>query len=138
MSSSYIAFASARIFSLIWSKRSASGQQVRKKPLHAVDGPEEIHRRGARSGQTGADPLELGRKLRRCGGLRAQDAEGDAVSGRNADGRRAAHDHGDNHVGNLLVGGGEHIALLEGELRLIDETDAFRGPCKCRNHETPV
>ena len=51
-----------------------------------------------------------------------------AVGRRDADGGRATHHHGDNDVGYLFIGGGEHIALLEGELGLIDKTDAFGGP----------
>ena len=58
-------------------------------------------------------------------GLGVDCAEGDAVGRGDADGRRAADDHGDDDVGHLFVGGGEDVALLEGELGLIDETDAY-------------
>ncbi len=110
------------------SEGCARGQQRREKPLHAVDGPKQIHRGGARSSQPRADALELRRELLRRDGFGAQCAESDAVSRRDADGRRAADDHRDNHVGHLLVGGGEHVALLQGEPGLVDEANAFRRP----------
>ena len=65
-------------------------------------------------------------------------AQGNAVGRRDADGRRAAHHHGHDGVGHLLVGRGEHIALFEGELGLIDEADALRGPGEGGNHAFPV
>ena len=68
----------------------------------------------------------------------AQCTKRNAVSGGNANRRRAAHNHGDNDIGHLFVIGGQHIALLERKLRLIDKSDAFRGPGKGRNHALPV
>ena len=113
-------------------------EQVREEALHAVNGPEEIDGGGARCGQAGADALELGgEQLRREGGG-SLDAKGDAVSGGDADGGRAADDHGDDNLGHLFIGGGQDVALLEGEPGLIDEADAFRGPGERGNHASPV
>ncbi len=114
------------------------GEEAREEALHAVDGPEEIDRRGTCSGEASADLFELRCKLAGCCGVAAQCAEGNSVGRGDADGRSAADDHGDDDVGHLFVVGGEHIALLERELGLIDEADAFRGPGKGRNHALPV
>ena len=65
-------------------------------------------------------------------------AEGDAVGSGDADGRRAAHHHGDDDVGHLFVGCGEDVALFERELGLIEEADAFGGPGESGNHANPV
>jgi hypothetical protein len=65
-------------------------------------------------------------------------SEGDAVSCGDSDGWSASDDHGDDYIGYLLVGSGEDVVLLEGELGLIDETDAFRGPSERGNHAYPV
>ena len=138
MSSSYMAWASARIFSWIWVEGCAGGQQVREQPLHAVDGPEEIDRGGPGSGQARADALELGGELGSRRGRGLHCAQGDAVGGGDADSRRAADDHGDDDLGHLLIGGGEYIALLEWELGLVDKTDALRGPGEGGNHAIPV
>ena len=61
-------------------------------------------------------------------------AQRHAVGRGDADGRRAAHHHGDDDVGHLFVGCGEHIALFERELGLIDEADALGGPGEGGNH----
>ena len=71
-------------------------------------------------------------------GLGLLRAESDAVGRRNADGRRAADNHGDDDVGHLFVGCGEHVALFERELGLIDEADALGGPGEGGNHALPV
>ena len=109
-----------------------------KSALHAVDGPEEIDGGGTGAGEARADLVELGRELLRRLCVAALRAERNAVSRRDADGRRAADDHGDDDVGHLFVGGGQHVALLERKLGLVDETDAFRGPGEGRNHALPV
>ena len=67
-------------------------------------------------------------------GIAPDRAERHAISRGNADGRRAAHHHGDDHIRHLFIGGGEHIALLEREPGLVDEADALRGPGQRRNH----
>ena len=138
MSSSYMAWASARSFSLDFGQGLRRAEQAREEALHAVDGPEEIDGGGAGGGQARADFFEFGREVlcAGCGGL--QRAEGDAVGGGDADGGSAADDHGDDDLGNLFVGGGEDVALLERELGLIDEADAFGGPGKGGNHALPV
>ncbi len=119
--------------------RGAGGAQRGKERFHAVDGPEEIDGGGPRAGQALRRSARTpGAKCFCRGGLRVLCAESDAVSRRNADGRRAAHDHGDDDVGHLFVGCGEHVALFERQLRLIDETDAFRGPGECGNHALQV
>ena len=125
-------------FFLNLAEHGAGGQQAGKESLHAVDGPEKIDRGGTGSRQPGANLVELGGKLPRRGGFGAQCAQGDAVGGRDADGRRATHHHGDDDLGNLFIGGGENVALLQGEPGLIDETDTFRGPGKCGDHGIPV
>src|SRR5581483_3376391 len=51
-----------------------------------------------------------------------------------ADGRRTAHNHGDDNLSHLLIGSGEHGALFERELGLIDKANAVFGPGKRRNH----
>ena len=63
-----------------------------------------------------------GANFARCGGVAAQCAEGNAIGGGDADGGSAADDHGDDDVGDLLVVGGEDVALLERQLCLVDET----------------
>ncbi len=119
-------------------KACALGHQSREDPLHAVDGPEQVHRRGPCRGQPRADQLKLRRKIGSGSGLRAQGAHCDAIGSRDADRRRSAHHHGFNYLGHLFIGGGEYIALLKGKLGLVDETDAFRSPLKSENHEIPV
>jgi hypothetical protein len=137
MSSSYMACASARILSCTVAM-GVSGAKPAKQLLHAVDGPEQVHRRGPRSRQPRADLFELGLEFfgRFRGGLGR--AQRNAVGRRNANGRRAAHDHGDNHLGHLLIVGGEYVALFEREPGLVDEADAFRRPCKGGNHAFSV
>ena len=76
----------------------------RQQCLHAVDGPEEIDGRGAGCGQLGTDAFELRSKLLRSFGFGLLRAQRHAVGCGDADGRRAAHHHGDNDVGHLFVG----------------------------------
>ncbi len=54
--------------------------QLRKQALHAVDGPEQVHRRRSRSGQARADCLEFRRKGLRCCRSRALRSQRHAVS----------------------------------------------------------
>ena len=130
MSSSYMAWASARNLLLYVGHRGAGRDEIGEQPLHAVDGPEEIDGGGPGSGESSANLFELGREVLRGRGVAAQSAEGDAVSGRDADGGSAADDHGDDDVGHLFIGGGEHVALFERELGLVDEADAVGGPVR--------
>ncbi len=137
MSSSYMAFASARIL-LRTTAIGVSVAKARKELLHAIDRPEQVDGRRPRARQPLANRLKLRGKLSGRLRLRLLRTQRDAISGRHANRWSPADDHRHDHVGNLFVGGGEHVALLEGKLGLIDETDAFRGPCKCRNHALPV
>jgi len=110
------------------------GLQLGEERLHAVDGPEEIHRCRSRSGEDGADVRELGGELLGGCGVGLLRSEGDAEGGGDADGRRAADDHGYDHVGHLAVAGGENVGFFQWELGLVDKPDAFRGPFEGKNH----
>ena len=55
-------------------------------------------------------------------------AQRDAHGRGHADGGRAAHHHGANDVGNLLVRLADDVGFLRGQLRLVDEADALVGP----------
>ena len=103
-----------------------------------IDGPEKIDGRGAGCGQAGTDAFEFRSKFLRRPGFGVFRSQDDAVGRGDADGRRAAHHHGDNVVGHLFVGCSEHVALFERELGLIEEADALGGPGQGGNHALPV
>ena len=101
---------------------------------HALDRPKKIHSRRA------GDPLrlaydfklfpELGELFR----FAVTCAQRNAHARSHADSGRAAHHHVADGVRDLLVRLGQQVHLFRGQLRLVDEADALRGPFQCFNH----
>src|SRR6185436_18355266 len=104
------------------------------EPPHALQGPEEVDRGGAR----GAEPLdrllEVGEKplvvTRAALPCRERHAEG----GRHADGGRAADHEGADAVGHFRPGGAAPLDLLDGEPGLVHEDQPVAGPAEGRDH----
>jgi hypothetical protein len=109
-----------------------------EKRFHAIDGPEEIDCCGSRAGKQRADLLKFRSKLFRSCGLALLCAQCNAKGGRDADCRRAAHDHGYDDIGNLLIAGGQNVSFFQWELGLVDKPDAFGGPFEGENHAFSV
>ncbi len=110
------------------------GGKLGSVATHALDGPEEIDRGGAGGGEHLADDTHLCKERGQRGCRAVARAEGDAHGGGDTDGRRAAHDHGGDDVGDILIGLREHVRLFEGETCLVEEPNAFRGPFECGDH----
>jgi len=51
--------------------------------------------------------------------------EGDAHRSADADGRCAAHNHGGDDVGDILVVFASTVGLFQGETRLVEKPNAF-------------
>ncbi len=114
---------------------AASGEQLGKDALHPVDGPEEIDGGGTRAGeQIAACGKGLGKRLCR-GGRGGFCGQRESHGRADADGRRAADDHGGDDGGDLLWSGGEQVGFFKGQFGLVEEPDAFEGPFKGRNHQ---
>ena len=106
---------------------SAIGWPVQRRVelLHAVDGPEEIHRGWAGGSERFADAREFRIEIRRTG---FQDAERDAHRRGYANGRGAANDHGLDSIGDFKVVHTCDEYLLAREARLIDHDHTRAGP----------
>ncbi len=78
--------------------------QCGEELLHAVDGPEEIDGGGRVPARRAQIFSNSGANSSVVAGLGMLCAEGDAVGCGDADGGRAADDHGDDDVGYLFVG----------------------------------
>ncbi len=106
--------------------------------LHAADGPEKIHGGGARLADEVADLIEVAFEVA-CGlGFGVLHRESDAHSCSHADGRRAAHHHVADHIGDLFVRLAGHVSFFGGQLRLVDEAYALVGPFEGLNHDVVV
>ena len=66
--------------------------------------------------------------------LRVANPEGHSHRRRDADGRRAANDHGADGVGNFLVALAGDVGLFRGQLRLIDEAHTGVRPFQGLDH----
>ena len=102
---------------------------------HATNRPEEIHRGGPRFTQDDAGLVEVALQVGNGFGCRVLDGKRDAHGGGHADGGRSAHDHGYDHVGDLLMSGAVDVGFFGGQLRLINEAYAVVGPFEGLNHK---
>ena len=89
---------------------------VRRLVLHHIERPREIDRRRPRAAQ---------HFVRRDRILAVRNGERVAVGGRDADCRRAAHDHRANGVGDLGSVAAAHLDLLERQPALVEEDDGI-------------
>src|SRR5579859_836951 len=106
--------------------------------LHAADGPEQIHRSGARLSDEVADLIEIAFQVAVRFGFGIVYAERNAHGSRDADRRRPAHHHVADDVGYLLVCLAGDVGFFGRQLRLVDEAYAAVGPFKSLNHRKIV
>ena len=83
---------------------------------HLVERPDEVDRRGPGLHEGAVRGIEVFPPLRR---------ERVAVGGRDADCRRASHDHRANSVGDLGGVAAAHLDLLERQPALVEEDDGI-------------
>jgi hypothetical protein len=110
------------------------GGKLGRVLAHAFDGPEEVDRGGPGSSEHFADNADLREQRGKCCCRAVTRAEGDTHRSADADGWCAAHDHGGDHVGDILVGLRQHVGLFKGKTRLVEKPNAFRGPFEGGDH----
>ena len=96
--------------------------------LHALDRPEEVHRRRPRRRQEIGQALELGDELPGAGGLGALGAQRQPHRRRHADRRRAANHHGRDGLGHVRAGLAAHVHFATRQLALVDHHNHRRHP----------
>jgi hypothetical protein len=92
---------------------------TRARP-HAVDGPEEIHRRWARLRQGSANRLELCRDFLRGTRLQVLHPKSNPPRSSHANGRRATHYHGTDRFRYFLVCVALDVLFHQWEFALIE------------------
>jgi hypothetical protein len=99
--------------------------------LHAVDGPEEVHRCGTSCGQSPADFVHLRIEVF---GRRFQHSDRDTHGGRDTDRGRAANHHRPNRLGDFPIVAAGDEDLFTGQTCLVDHHDACVCPLNCFHH----
>src|ERR1039458_6104624 len=114
-----------------------AGGELGVEVADLVDAPEDIDGGGAGFGEGAADIVDFGGEGGEVRRGTAVDAKGDAHGGGDANSHGATDDHVLDNAGDLLVVGGKDVGLLERELGLVEEIDAFREPFEGGNHAAP-
>ena len=105
-----------------------------KRPLHALDGPEQIHCRRSRRGHQVAGLLELCRELLRARGAAALHAERNAHGRGDANRRGATNDHRRDGLGHFFGRLATHVDLGSRELPLVNHHNRIVFPLNRRQH----
>ncbi len=105
-----------------------------KRPLHALDGPEQVHGRRPRGRHDVAVLRELHRELARPLRLAAFHAEREPHRRRHANRRRATNHHRLDRAGHLGHRFRVNVDLLTRQLALIDHHHRVRLPFNRREH----
>jgi hypothetical protein len=108
--------------------RFAAERAFGKRPLHALDGPEQVDRGRPRGAQQLAVFLKLGGELLGAGRLAARRTERQAHRRADADRRRAADHHGLDRLGDVVDAFAGDVNLVGRQLALIDHHNVFALP----------
>jgi hypothetical protein len=108
--------------------------QRRVQALHAVDGPEQVDRRGTGRRQRGADGLHLPVEILFASAERAQcHSHGRGY----ADCRRAADNHIPDRRRHFFVSAARHVRFFQRQPCLVDHDDGPVHPLYRLYHATP-
>ena len=102
---------------------------------HPIERPEEVHRGGARGGQTLDGGFEVAQHIIERRGAACSSRQHDTEGRRHADGRSTADHEGTNGIGDLFPASALPLLLFRGQAALVEEDEPIRPPADRRDGE---